>query len=119
MLRNMGEYLNCVPSQEAGLTGITWAPVVQGIETLFRRLVLILHSLNDPDYLLNIIVAMLKIPSVSKGILDPFSKVMSHCIQHTMLQHKVLNDICCFSMRSFSKVCILHSVLLLEKMMVP
>lgn len=65
-LRNMGEYLNCVPSPETGLTGIVWAPVVQGIEALFRRLVLILHSLNDPDYLLNIIVAVLKIPSVGK-----------------------------------------------------
>lgn len=67
-LRNMGEYLNCVPSPETGLTGIVWAPVVQGIEALFRRLVLILHSLNDPDYLLNIIVAVLKIPSVGKVI---------------------------------------------------
>lgn len=62
-LRNMGEYLNSVPSD---LTGFSWTPVIQGIEALFRRLVLIMHSLNDPDYLLNIIVAVLKIPSVMK-----------------------------------------------------
>lgn len=64
-LRNMGEYLSCVPL-DAGITPITWTPVLQGIETLFRRLVLILNNLDNPDYLLNIIVAVLKIPSVSK-----------------------------------------------------
>lgn len=30
--------------------------------------------------------------------------MISHCIQHTTIRHKVLNDICCFSTRSFSKV---------------
>lgn len=65
ILRNMGEYLSCVPL-DAGISTITWTPVVQGIEALFRRLVLILNNLDNPDYLLNIIVAVLRIPSVSK-----------------------------------------------------
>lgn len=64
-LRNMGEYLNCVPI-EAGISTAIWAPVLQGIDSLFRRLVLVLNSLENPDYLLNIIVAVLKIPSVPK-----------------------------------------------------
>lgn len=64
-LRNMGEYLGCIPL-DAGISSIVWAPVLQGIETLFRRLVLILNSLENPDYLLNIIVAVLRIPSVPK-----------------------------------------------------
>lgn len=64
-LRNMGEYLSCIPL-DAGITAIIWTPVLQGIETLFRRLVLILNNLENPDYLLNIIVAVLRIPSVSK-----------------------------------------------------
>lgn len=64
-LRNMGEYLNCVPI-EAGISGSLWAPVLQGIDTLFRRLVLLLNSLDSPDYLLNIIVAILKLPAVPK-----------------------------------------------------
>lgn len=64
-LRNMGEYLNCVPL-DAGIVNATWAPVVQGIEALFRRLVLVLNSLEDPDYLLNIMVAVLRIPVVPK-----------------------------------------------------
>lgn len=65
-LRNMGEYLNCVPIAEAQLANPIWSTLVQGIEALFRRLVLILHSLDNPDYLLNIIVAVLKIPIVPK-----------------------------------------------------
>lgn len=64
-LRNMGEYLNCVPI-EAGISGSVWAPVLQGIDALFRRLVLVFNSLDNPDYLLNIIVAVLKLPSVPK-----------------------------------------------------
>lgn len=70
MLRNMGEYLSCVPL-DAGITPATWLPVVQGVEALFRRLVLILNNLDSPDYLLNIVVGILKIPSVSK--VKPFS----------------------------------------------
>lgn len=65
ILRNMGEYLSCIPL-DAGISTIAWNPVVQGIETLFRRLVLILNNLDDPDYLLHIMVGVLKIPSVSK-----------------------------------------------------
>lgn len=68
MLRNMGEYLNCVPLEPTitSSNSIIWTPVVQGIEALFRRLVLILNNLESPDYLLNILVAVLRIPSVSK-----------------------------------------------------
>lgn len=67
MLRNMGEYLSCIPL-DAGISLLVWTPVVQGIEALFRRLVLIFNNLENPDYLLNIVVAVLRIPSVSKVI---------------------------------------------------
>lgn len=101
-LRNMSEYINCVPL-DAGISTAVWAPVVQGIEALFRRLVLVLPSLEQPDYLLSIMVTLLKIPCVPKAILDPFSKVLSYCVQHATLTYKILNDICCFSSRAFSK----------------
>lgn len=35
--------------------------------------------------------------------MDPFCKVVSHCVQHATLQYKVLTDICCLSSRAFSK----------------
>lgn len=74
-LRNMGEYLHCVPL-DAGISSVTWSPVVQGIEALFRRLVLILGNLDEPDYLLNIMVAVLKVPCVPK--VKPFADRSFH-----------------------------------------
>lgn len=68
-LRNLGEYLQCVP-MDAGIGSNSWSQVVQGIETLFRRLVLNLHNLDEPDYLLDIMVCVIKIPGVSKVLSD-------------------------------------------------
>lgn len=64
-LRNLGEYLQCVP-MDAGIGNSIWSQVVQGIETLFRRIILSLNSLDEPSYLLDIMVCVLKIPAVSK-----------------------------------------------------
>lgn len=64
-LRNMGEYLQSIP-MDAGIHANIWAPTVQGIEVLFRRLMLQLHNLEEPDYLLDIMVSVIKIPGVSK-----------------------------------------------------
>ncbi|KAG4066741.1 hypothetical protein HA402_012808 [Bradysia odoriphaga] len=99
-LRNLGEYLQCVPV-DAG-TG-SWPQVVQGIETLFRRIILSLQTLDEPTYLLDIMVSLLKIPGVSKGVLEPFSKILSHCLQNSIVKHKVLNDLCSLSAKAFSK----------------
>lgn len=40
--------------------------MIQGIETLFRRLILTLHNLEEHDYLLDIMVSVIKIPGISK-----------------------------------------------------
>lgn len=64
-LRNLGEYLQCVP-MDAGIGISSWSLVIQGIETLFRRLILTLHNLEDHDYLLDIMVSVIKIPGISK-----------------------------------------------------
>ncbi|XP_059622044.1 protein unc-79 homolog [Phlebotomus argentipes] len=99
-LRNMAEYLQCVPSD---MGPGAWSTTIQGIEALFRRLILILPSLEEPESLLDIMVTLLKIQGVSKAVLDPFSKVLSFAIQNLTLKHKVLQDLCLFSSRAFSK----------------
>lgn len=101
-LRNMGEYLQCVPL-DVGIGLNSWSLVVQGIETLFRRLVLHLKDVERPDYLLDIMVCVLKVPAVPKSVLEPFSKVLSHCLQIAPVKHKVLVDLCTLSTRVFSK----------------
>lgn len=65
ILRNMGEYLTCIPT-DIGISPVVWTPVIQGIEALFRRLVLVLNNLDDPDYLPHTMVAVLKIPNITK-----------------------------------------------------
>lgn len=72
-LRNLGEYLQCVP-MDAGIGAPIWTQVVQGIETLFRRIILNLNSLEEPTYLLDIMVCLLKIPGVSKVIFEHFEE---------------------------------------------
>lgn len=64
-LRNMGEYLCSIPT-EAGIADTTWKTACERIEVLFKRLVLILNNLDSPDYLLNTIVAILKLPALQK-----------------------------------------------------
>lgn len=104
-LRNLGEYLQCIPMDVSNAGGFdSRGQVVQGIETLFRRIILSLHSLEEPTYLLDIMVCLLKIPGVSKGVLEPFSKILSHCIQNSIVKHKVLYDLCSLSAKAFSKV---------------
>lgn len=76
-LRNLGEYLQCVP-MDAGIGPGIWSQVVQGIETLFRRIILSLQSLDEPNYLLDIMVCVLKIPGVSKVIFVDLFKYLNH-----------------------------------------
>lgn len=99
-IRNMSEYLHCVP-MDIGY-GV-WGTTLQGLETFFRRLLLVLPSLDDAEYLLDIMVSLLKVQGVPKGMLDPFAKVLSFAIQNLNLKHKVLHDLCHLSNRAFGK----------------
>lgn len=40
---------------------------------------------------------------IFKSVLEPFSKVLSYCVQNTTLKYKVLSDLCTLSSRAFSK----------------
>ena len=76
---------------------------MQGIEALFRRLVFILPQLDERENLLDIMVSVLKMPSLPKSILDPFSKILGFAIQNLNLKHKVLHDLCVLNNRAFTK----------------
>ncbi|XP_058827136.1 protein unc-79 homolog isoform X1 [Topomyia yanbarensis] len=101
ILRNLSEYLQCVSIDS--ISGNIWSTVVQGIDNLFRRIVLILPSLDEADNLLHIISSILKVPQLSKNVLEPFSKILSYGIQNLTLTHKVLVDLCHLNSRAFSK----------------
>ncbi|XP_058465419.1 protein unc-79 homolog isoform X4 [Malaya genurostris] len=101
ILRNLSEYLQCVSIDAIG--GTIWSTVVQGIDCLFRRIVFILPSLDDAGNLLNIMTSILKVPLLSKNVLEPFSKILSFGIQNLKLTNKVLVDLCYLNSRAFSK----------------
>lgn len=101
ILRNLSEYLQCLPIE--ALNAPIWSGAVQGIESVFRRIVFILPNLEESESLLHIMVSVLKMPGLPKGILEPFSKIFSFAIQNIHLKHKVVYELCYLNSRAFSK----------------
>lgn len=97
ILHNIACYLDCLPL-EAGLGpgATTWGGLLAQFESFFRRLILLLPSIEDTTSLLRIMISILKVPGIqqTKSILDPFSKVLSYSIQHCHLKYSYLTDLC-------------------------
>ncbi|XP_046744184.1 protein unc-79 homolog isoform X3 [Diprion similis] len=106
ILHNVACYLDCLPL-EAGLGpgAATWGGLLSQIDGLFRRLVLLLNSIEDITPLLRIMVSVLKVPGIPqfKGMLDPFSKVLSYAIQNSILKYNYLTDLCYLCHRGFTR----------------
>lgn len=101
IIRNLSEYLHAVPNDSVSAN--MWVAAIQGIEGLFRRIILILPSLDEPEHLLTIINSILKVPGLNKNVLEPFSKVLSFAIQNLHVKHKMLHDLCILNCRAFTK----------------
>ncbi|XP_052119474.1 protein unc-79 homolog isoform X4 [Frankliniella occidentalis] len=99
VLRNMACYLDCLP-MDAGLGAI-----LAQLEVLFRRLALQLQSMESVTPLLRIMISVLRIQGIAsyKGILDPFSKVLSYSIQNFPIKYHYLVDLCYLCNRAFVK----------------
>ncbi|XP_017060788.1 protein unc-79 homolog isoform X4 [Drosophila ficusphila] len=104
IFRNMAEYLNlqCVPA-EAGVGLAVWSQAMQAMESLMRQVIVIMPSLTNAEYMLDIMAATLRLNCVPKTLLDPYSKIMAYCVQHTNLEYQTLYDLCTLNIRSFSK----------------
>lgn len=72
VLPNMACYLDCLPL-EAGLGpgSTTWNALLTQLDILFRRLVLLLSTLDDVEPLLRIMVSVLKVPGISACKVPP------------------------------------------------
>ncbi|XP_017778696.1 PREDICTED: protein unc-79 homolog [Nicrophorus vespilloides] len=106
ILENMACYLDCLPLEAAlGPTSPIWNNVLQQLEILFRKLILLLNTVEDIMPLLRIMITIFKIPVISqyKGILEPFSKVLSYAIQTNVLKYNYLVDVCYLCNRAFTK----------------
>ncbi|KAF7267135.1 hypothetical protein GWI33_019628 [Rhynchophorus ferrugineus] len=106
ILSNMASYLNCLPLEAAlGPTTPIWSTVLQQLEILYRKLLFMLNVLDDVTPLLNIMASVFKMPLITqfKGILEPFSKVLSYAIQTHTLKYNVLVEICYLCNKAFTK----------------
>ncbi|XP_046804229.1 protein unc-79 homolog isoform X2 [Lucilia cuprina] len=100
IFRNMAEYLQCVVPD--GTVQSAWPQAMTSLENLLRQVIVILPTLTNHEYLLDLMVATLRLNCVPKTLLDPYSKILAYCVQHTNLDYSVLYDICIYS-RSFSR----------------
>ncbi|XP_030755941.1 protein unc-79 homolog [Sitophilus oryzae] len=106
ILSNMASYLNCLPLEAAiGPTTPMWSTVLQQLEILYRKLLFLLNALDDVAPLLNIMASVFKMPLITqfKGILEPFSKVLSYAIQTHTLKYNLLVEICYLCNKAFTK----------------
>lgn len=107
IVENMAAYLDCLPL-ESGLGTVTplWNTLLSQLEILFRRIVFFLSSFEDLVPLLRIMISILRIPCINqfKGVLDPFSKVLSHAIQNQPLEYYYVNELCHLCNRAFNRV---------------
>ncbi|XP_011203726.2 protein unc-79 homolog isoform X7 [Bactrocera dorsalis] len=102
IFRNMAEYLHCVPTELTTGPGV-WQQAMQAMESLLRQVIVLLPNLANPEHLLDIMVATLKLNIVPKTLLDPYSKIIGFCVQNTNLEYHSLYELCTLNMRSFSK----------------
>ncbi|KAH8399491.1 hypothetical protein KR215_011704 [Drosophila sulfurigaster] len=102
IFRNMAEYLQCVPA-EAGVGLAVWSQAMQAMESLLRQVIVIMPSLSNAEYMLDLIATTLRLNCVPKTLLDPYSKIMAYCVQHTNLEYQTLYDLCTLNTRSFNK----------------
>lgn len=101
-MRNLSEYLHCLPVESINAPTI-WVSAIQGIDSLFRRIVFILPSMDEIESLLSIMASVFKMPALPKNILEPFSKIFSYAIQNLHLNHKIVHELCCLNSRAYSK----------------
>lgn len=106
ILQNMACYLNCLPLEVAlGASTPMWGTVLQQVEMLYRKLIFLLNTVEDVTPLLKIMSSLFKIPLISqfKGLLEPFSKVLSYAIQTQIIKYGCLMEICYLCYKAFTK----------------
>lgn len=107
ILQNVACYLDCLPPEAMSTPmAASWSTVLQQLEIFYRRIVFLLNTIEDMTALLKIIISVFKVPTISqhKGLLEPFSKVLSYAIQTHVLKYNYLVEICFLCNRSFTKV---------------
>uniref|UniRef100_A0A8D8RWG0 Protein unc-79 homolog n=1 Tax=Cacopsylla melanoneura TaxID=428564 RepID=A0A8D8RWG0_9HEMI len=106
ILDNIACYMDFLPI-EAGLGpgAISWQSVLTQLETFFRNIISIISTFDNVTSFFRIMISILRVPAVTtcKGLLEPFSKILSFSIQYRQLKYQHLIDLCYLSNRGFTK----------------
>ncbi|XP_059468536.1 protein unc-79 homolog isoform X3 [Neocloeon triangulifer] len=102
---NIALYLECLQPLDTGIgsSSQTWSQLLTAMESFFRRIALTLPLIDNVEPLLRLMIQTLKLPGTSgcKGILEPFSKVLSFGVQNFNLKYQQLADLCYHCSRAF------------------
>ncbi|XP_025104233.1 protein unc-79 homolog isoform X4 [Pomacea canaliculata] len=102
MLHNLSTYLSCV-SLESSVP--MWTNILTQFDIFFRRLPSALPNACNVEPVLTIIITLLKVYVITnvRGILEPFSKVLSFAIQNCTFKLQQITDICSLCNRAFTR----------------
>lgn len=124
VLGNVATYLECLPPEGNALL---WTAFLPQLDALLRKLLLSLPPAAPPsssggsgggsapsgaaplgtplEPLLRLLLCVLRVPTVNtcKSILDPFSKILSYAIQHSLIQYQQLLELCHLCNRNMSR----------------
>ncbi|CAN8031368.1 unnamed protein product, partial [Ixodes persulcatus] len=117
VLGNVAAYLECLAPESNALL---WTAFLPQLDALLRKLLLALPPLaagasgpapaaaapaSSLEPLLRLLLCVLRVPTVNtcKSILDPFSKILSYAIQHSLIQYQQLLELCHLCNRNMSR----------------
>ncbi|XP_070377842.1 protein unc-79 homolog isoform X1 [Dermacentor albipictus] len=124
VLGNVATYLECLAPEGNALL---WTAFLPQLDALLRKLLLSLPPAAPPsssggsgggsapsgaaplgtplEPLLRLLLCVMRVPTVNtcKSILDPFSKILSYAIQHSLIQYQQLLELCHLCNRNMSR----------------
>ncbi|XP_064622108.1 protein unc-79 homolog isoform X4 [Lineus longissimus] len=102
LLENLAAYMDCLTLETPNTL---WPNILAHFDAFFRKLPAVLPNPCDMAAVIKIMISVFKIPGLSqfKGILEPFSKLISFMLQNCSFKLQSLIDLCSLCNRAFSK----------------
>lgn len=136
-LTNVATYLEAMlglmPPSDGPSLLLAWSAFLPQLDTLLRRVILILStqsqtasggntsstSMTSLSCLLRIMTSIFKVPVINtcKTILEPFSKILGHAVEHSLVSYQQLLELCHLCYKNMSRErdkCVLSRTVVFE-----
>ncbi|XP_074643701.1 protein unc-79 homolog [Tubulanus polymorphus] len=102
LLENLASYMDCITLETPNPQ---WQTILTHFDAFFRKLVIVLPNPCETSHLMKIMISVFRIPGLQtvKGILEPFSKILTFVIQNCTFKLQQLFDLCSLCNGAFSK----------------